>query len=561
MDRGVRCYHEKVWASPPAGLRGEIPAHPAWFVLVAALYFWNLGVVELSDVDEARSGVVVRDILERGRWMLPRTPDGYLNEKPPAYFAASAVLVRVLGRGEWVLRTVSVLAALGTLGVVLWLTRIYGTPRAAAIAALALASNIIFMRWARQAMVDMLLSFFLTLGLAAYFAARAGRLGVWRAAALSGLSFALAALSKGPIGIAFPLAVIGGDALLTCRGQFWRLSLPWGPGILAFALAIGIPLAWYLPGYFVGGDEFLKTCLIGENFNMPFGKGADPSTPIIVSHRKPLLYYVGNQAILFLPLLPLLPEAVRWLADPRSSPARWHLLAWAGFGFLFFFIPRNQRYYYLLPLQPAVAMAIGLAADGTKGEAPVPRTLIWGARVSSVVLALSVPVCVLVAVGPGIREVLGIGTIGTALAAHLGAILIFAFFGLLLAVWLFLASGGTRTDLLRPVLALGLFAIAGRSFLEAGVWAETNGMKPFVAGMQAKMPPGARPVILPPLHSYALDFYWPDPLPRPAAGDLGPDAYVFVQRDHLKEVGEPAREMGIRRYGTSAHDVLLVHRP
>ena len=53
--------------------------------VVAVLYAWNLGAPELTDTDESRSGVIVRDMVEGGRWLLPRTPDGYLSEKPPAY--------------------------------------------------------------------------------------------------------------------------------------------------------------------------------------------------------------------------------------------------------------------------------------------------------------------------------------------------------------------------------------------------------------------------------------------------------------------------------------------
>ncbi|HUR39079.1 MAG TPA: hypothetical protein VM222_06275, partial [Planctomycetota bacterium] len=47
--------------------------------LVALLYLWNLSRVEFSVTDEARSAVIVRDMLA-GHWLLPRTPDGYLVE-------------------------------------------------------------------------------------------------------------------------------------------------------------------------------------------------------------------------------------------------------------------------------------------------------------------------------------------------------------------------------------------------------------------------------------------------------------------------------------------------
>ena len=107
-------------------------AVPVLLALVLALYAWNLGAPELTDTDESRSGVIVRDMVEGGHWLLPRTPDGYLCEKPPAYYVTSAVLSSALGRSEAVLRGVSVAAALGTLAITAWLAGLYGSRRASA---------------------------------------------------------------------------------------------------------------------------------------------------------------------------------------------------------------------------------------------------------------------------------------------------------------------------------------------------------------------------------------------------------------------------------------------
>src|SRR6187549_1017237 len=82
--------------------------------LIALLYLWNLSRVEFSVTDEARSAVIVRDMMA-WHWLLPRTPDGYLVEKPPVYYGSGALLSSVFGLREGTLRGVSILAALGTL--------------------------------------------------------------------------------------------------------------------------------------------------------------------------------------------------------------------------------------------------------------------------------------------------------------------------------------------------------------------------------------------------------------------------------------------------------------
>src|SRR5262245_6129422 len=112
--------------------------------LFALLYAWNLATIELSDTDEGRSGVIVRDMVEGGHWLLPRTPDGYLCEKPLAYYGSAAVLGSLFGINEWTLRGVSVAAALACLWAAWILARLYSTPRAAHLAVVLLGSNILF---------------------------------------------------------------------------------------------------------------------------------------------------------------------------------------------------------------------------------------------------------------------------------------------------------------------------------------------------------------------------------------------------------------------------------
>ena len=132
-----------------------------WLVVgFAVAYFANLGARELTPIDECRSALISRDMSEGGNWLLPRTPDGYLSEKPPVYYALSAVASRVFGEGEWSMRGASVLFAIGTLIVVGLVASILGPPWTPTIAVVVLGSNLLFLSWARTAMVDMAFTFF-----------------------------------------------------------------------------------------------------------------------------------------------------------------------------------------------------------------------------------------------------------------------------------------------------------------------------------------------------------------------------------------------------------------
>ncbi len=525
----------------------------ALLALVLGLYAWNLGAPELTDTDESRSGCLVRDMVEGGHWLLPRTPDRILCEKPPAYYAPTAVIVKLFGRSEAALRALSVLAALGTLAVTAWLARLYGTSRASWIAVVALASNLIFIRWARQAMVDMTLTFFLTAGLAAYFAARLGVLKPRPTAIACGISFALAVLTKGPLGLVLPIAIIGGDALVASRGRFWTLSIPWKWGAVAFAIAFVIPFGWYWVGWRVGGWEFIRTSLLIETFNMPLGDAEGTG----VSHRKDLLYYFWNQLIFLAAMMPLLPEAARWLSDKRSDPARRHLLTWVGFGFLLFLVAANKRHYYLLPLQPAFAVMIALAADSAV-EGGRRRFLAWGTGIASGLLVLGCAAGLYVASKPSLLASRAGPGLVDSIASHSGMISTLGFLGIGVGAAGLVSLRGGMHGHLRTVARIAIFAVAGYSIVADEVAASLNPNQHFVAEALREVADQSV-AVMPPFTTYGLHYYWPARLPQDEA--LAKAArYVFVRRDKLGEIPGPVEERAVRPYGKREKDVLLVSR-
>jgi 4-amino-4-deoxy-L-arabinose transferase-like glycosyltransferase len=522
---------------------------------LSLLLCWDLGRVELSVTDEARSAVIVRDMVEGGRWLLPRTPDGYLCEKPLAYYSACALLGSVFGINEWTLRGVSVAMGAGMLLMTWILTRLYGPPRAAGIAVLALAANALFVSPARDALVDMTLAFFLTAGLTAYLAARQGRMSPWSASALCGVAFGLATLSKGPLGIAFPVAVAGGDALIEHRGRFWRAVPWWKHGLVALLLAVAVSCAWYVPGYLRGGREFLDTCLLSENFQMPLGapKG------IGVSHKKDPFYYFGVQLAVVLPLLPLLPGLVGWARDPAAGAARRHLPAWIAFGFLIFEISANKRMYYLIPLQPAIAVMIGLASERAR-SAPDSGFLKISSLVTGIlVVGLSLGAASLTirpSLAGGTRE----GTVSEALSRHRAAIGAAALLALGVGAALISASRRGPEAAIRASAALGVVTIAVSVLVGTRLEAEFNRTRPFIASVVPKLPPGRVPDLVPPIRGYSLEFYWPQRLSRDERA-VESSEYLLLARTSLPRVAGPYATLGLWKYGPEGrNDVLLVHR-
>ncbi len=529
----------------------RLPLPWALLALVGALYAWNLGTPELSPTDEARSGVIVRDMVEGGRWLLPRTPDGFLCEKPPAYYGLAALATAAFGNSEGILRGVSVVMAMGALAATWALVRHFGTPRAATLALLALASNLLFLHSAREAMVDMTFTCFMTAGMAAYAAARTGRWTPWRSAGFCGVAFGLAVLAKGPLGLALPLGVIGGDLLVETRGRVLKSRRWWGPGAAAISITLLLPCVWYVPGLLRGGREFLETCLLSENFRMPLGRAEG----IGVSHHKPFFYYAGRQLAALLPCLILLPALGPWWRDPASARARRFLAAWAGVGFLLFQLAANKRSYYLVPLQPAFAAALGLGFHRALESFPQNRWLVWCVRAPGFIVAFaSTAGLVLLLLRPALLPYPEL------LEARDLRVAAFLVTGIAVGVLLLRTAGLGPGRLAAASGILALFSIAVRSGLVDEIEGSLDETRPFVREMLGKLPPGATPVVLPPIRGYGVDYYWPVPLVHDDAAARAAD-YVLVRRSRLPALPGRWLPMGAWTFSHDAErDLLLVRK-
>jgi len=155
---------------------------------------------------ELRTGLFVREILRSGPSLIPRLDGAPYYDYPPLYFLAAA-LSSIIFRSVTPLSLAlpSILSAMGTL-VVLSLFAGKASPIMARTACLTLISTPLFLDVASQANVDAVLTFFICLALSAYYMYLSS--GKTRHLLLSLAGLAGGALTKGPIGVAIPLAVI-----------------------------------------------------------------------------------------------------------------------------------------------------------------------------------------------------------------------------------------------------------------------------------------------------------------------------------------------------------------
>jgi 4-amino-4-deoxy-L-arabinose transferase-like glycosyltransferase len=333
----------------------------AWLLVIVCLvaYGTGLGDVAFYTRGEPREGLVVREMLRTGEWIVPQRPEGEVARKPPLYYWLAAPIVRALPAApELALRLPSaVVATAAILGTWAVAGAIAGDA-AALPAALVLATAFEWTRSATAARVDMTLAAALTLVLAAWLRLLAGASRRWLVAAAAGAT--LATLAKGPVGLAVPaLAALAYAAWRRDAAVLRQLGVV--PVLGIAALVAGV---WYLIAFAEQGRAFFDVVL-KENV-VRFIDTDDART----GHAHGIFYLPLLGLVGWLPWVPLLPLAV----PARRDDERLRFAAvWAGVVLVFFSLANAKRSVYLLPAFPALAVLVG--AGVASGGRPAARWL------------------------------------------------------------------------------------------------------------------------------------------------------------------------------------------
>jgi 4-amino-4-deoxy-L-arabinose transferase-like glycosyltransferase len=225
-------------------------ASAALLAVAAIVYLRGLGASPLLEPDEGRYASIPRSMLVRGDWVVPHLNGLPYVQKPPLGYWLTAIAYRASGVDERGARLAPALAALGTIALVAWFgTGVFG-PAAGFAAAAMLATMPLFYLFGRLAILDMPLTFFVTL--AVVFLYRGGEDGRWRWRLGAGVALGAALLTKGPVGVVLPLGVVAAAALV--ERDHRPLSRALAPCILAVLIAL--PWFWAVTARLPGFLEF-----------------------------------------------------------------------------------------------------------------------------------------------------------------------------------------------------------------------------------------------------------------------------------------------------------------
>jgi len=334
--------------------------------LLTLLWIATLTTRPLFNPDEGRYAEIPREMAAGGDWVIPHLNGLAYAEKPPLQYWATAVSYRVLGTTALAARLYSTLCALGTM-VCVWLTaRRLWTPEAGIRAAAVIGGMLMFVVLGQLLTLDMSLTFYMTLGLAAFLFAQASERSA-PAMLLAWAATALGVLTKGLVAAAIPAAVLILYSLYSRDFAPWRrLSLRWGVPLF---LAITVPWHWLAARRV---PDFLQFYFVHEHF-------ARYLTPVS-DRQEPWWFFawvfLAGTVPWTLPALRVL--AGGWRRRPGENTGRsavasaggWgagrrgefqpvlFLWIWILFIGVFFSLSDSKLMPYILPAMPALAWSI-----------------------------------------------------------------------------------------------------------------------------------------------------------------------------------------------------------
>ncbi len=365
----------------------------ALIAVAAAIFFTNLGQARLWDRDEPRNAGCAQEMMERGDLIVPIFNDELRHQKPVLLYWLMISAYSVMGVSEFAARFWSAFLGLGTALLTYGIARRFFNANIALLSGIAVSCSLMFAVAARAATPDSALIFFSTLGLFIYVVStfKRGRSGCepktpghwfpqnYGAVVLMNVAFALGVLTKGPVGLVLPTAIIGMFLLIQRlpplseeftkrqgRWSLWLLSIlrPFHPmhfvktcwrmrPFTAIAVVLLIAAPWYIAvGWKTHGD-FSRLFFLNENFAR--------ATSVMENHKGAWWYYLAAVAVGFFPWSiffgPVALTADRQLSRKSNDSALiTFLLCWVGVQIGLFSLAETKLPSYVTPCYPALAI-------------------------------------------------------------------------------------------------------------------------------------------------------------------------------------------------------------
>ena len=367
------------------GIFDIFTAHPnlqiVFIGLVAfTLIFTKLGGRGLANYDDCFYAEKAKEILQTGEWMTMQYNHRPAFENPPFYMWLTAASFTVFGVNDYGAKFPSALMGTATILLVYFFARRLFDAWTGFAGSMVLSTTFIFIRYARHAMFDVTLSFFVCLALLALILALKKNSVYFL---LWGTSIGICVLTKSVLGF-FPLVITVFFLLLTKR---WRMLFS-SYFIAGSFMALSIGCSWYIHQYIKFGNNFLHVHFGWLIFQRGFQAQSEPWYEHF-SYAEDLLKY-------YLPWLPLLiigvVKCVRMSLKKNESALL--LLLWVLVIFITMSMMTTRVLWYIMPIFPASAIIVANVLRGLLNErgAFVFQKVSYGMGLLAFIVLIGTPV-------------------------------------------------------------------------------------------------------------------------------------------------------------------------
>ena len=317
-------------------------------LMMGLLGLYAMLSVPILPIDETRYVSVAWDMWNRHSFLVPYLNGVPYSHKPPMLFWLIQAGWKLFGVNDYTPRMVPCLFSMLNLILVYRIAlRLWPKERKTAVySALVLASTLIWSVWSFSIMFDMILTFWILLGLLGTLRCAAGRRDGW-VLLIAGVAGGL--LTKGPAVFVYLLPVsllrAGWD---TRRDQpvrvAWYLAVA-GAAIAGFAVA----LCWAIPAAIQGGDVYGNDILWGQTAGRIASSAA---------HHRPVWWYLPIVPLFFFPWI-LFRSALKKPDFKTADYGVRFCITWLALPLLIFSMISGKQIHYLIPFIPAGALLMG----------------------------------------------------------------------------------------------------------------------------------------------------------------------------------------------------------